>query len=190
MKNDKEKLKVFDHNSAYLPTKKIGKNNPKAKQLKADNLQRERWNQTVDRALVSGVPEQQIVEIKEAQIGRKASQSIRQCGNNPNMFSNIILVAIKVLELLIVQILNQVLKPIQSVEETQKTAEASLPAADMEVEAEVPEIEIQVQVEQIPDRPKMPALASKFEKLDKSTISYSNRAMPFTIRNRSWKFSQ
>ena len=29
---DKQKLKVFDRNGVYLPTKKIGKNNPKAEQ--------------------------------------------------------------------------------------------------------------------------------------------------------------
>jgi hypothetical protein len=165
VQNDKEKLNVFDRSSAYLPTKKIGKNNPKADQIKEDNLQRERWNQTVDRALVSGIPEQQIVEIKEMQIGRKVSQSIRQYGNNPNLFSSIILMAIKVLELLIIQILNQVLKPIQSIEETPKKAEVLLPADDMLVGAEVPEIELQEQLEQIPDRPQMSALASKFEKL-------------------------
>lgn len=32
VRDTKEELKVFDRNSAYLPTKKIGKNNPKAEQ--------------------------------------------------------------------------------------------------------------------------------------------------------------
>ena len=40
VRDDKEKLKTFDRNSAYLPMKKIGKNNPKAEQMEADNLQR------------------------------------------------------------------------------------------------------------------------------------------------------
>lgn len=53
----RQELKVFDRKSAYLPMKKIGKNNPKAEQMEDDNLQRKRWNQTVDRALISGVPE-------------------------------------------------------------------------------------------------------------------------------------
>lgn len=44
---------MFDRKSAYLPMKKIGKNNPKAAQMEADNLQRKRWNQTIDRALLS-----------------------------------------------------------------------------------------------------------------------------------------
>ena len=33
-------MKVFDPNSVYLPTKKIGKNNPKAAEIEADNAAR------------------------------------------------------------------------------------------------------------------------------------------------------
>ena len=35
--------KVFDKNSVYLPTKKIGKNNPKEDEIKADNAARQEW---------------------------------------------------------------------------------------------------------------------------------------------------
>ena len=52
VRDDKEKLKVFDKNGVYLPMKKIGKNNPKAEQIEANNRVRTMWNQTVDRALV------------------------------------------------------------------------------------------------------------------------------------------
>lgn len=41
VKDDKQKLKVFDRNGVYLPTKKIGKNNPKAEQIKADKTAQE-----------------------------------------------------------------------------------------------------------------------------------------------------
>ena len=37
----KQQLKVFDKNSIYLPTKKIGKNNPKAAEIEADNTARQ-----------------------------------------------------------------------------------------------------------------------------------------------------
>lgn len=80
MKDDKEKLKVFDKNGVYLPMKKIGKNNPKAEQVKADNEVRAMWNQTVDRALVSGVPEVQIMDVKQSEIGQKARASIQKSG--------------------------------------------------------------------------------------------------------------
>ena len=50
-KEDKQKLRVFARNGVYLPTKKIGKNNPKAEQIRTDNQYRTMWNQTVDRAV-------------------------------------------------------------------------------------------------------------------------------------------
>ena len=37
----KQQLKAFDKNSIYLPTKKIGKNNPKAAEIEADNTARQ-----------------------------------------------------------------------------------------------------------------------------------------------------
>ena len=37
IEDDKDKLHIFDKNGLYLATKKIGKNNPKAEQIKADN---------------------------------------------------------------------------------------------------------------------------------------------------------
>lgn len=49
-----QQLKVFDKNSVYLPTKKIGKNNPKAAEIEADNAARQEWNRTADMALLSG----------------------------------------------------------------------------------------------------------------------------------------
>ena len=44
VKDDKEKLHVFDSSGLYLATKKIGKNNPKAEQIQTDNEMRMRWN--------------------------------------------------------------------------------------------------------------------------------------------------
>ena len=49
---------MFDKSSPYLAMKKIGKNNPKAEQIESDNGVRQRWNQTVDRALVGGIAEE------------------------------------------------------------------------------------------------------------------------------------
>lgn len=158
VRNDKEKLKVFDRNSAYLPTKKVGKNNPKAEQMKVDNLQREKWNQTVDRALVSGVLEQQIIEVRKVQIGRKASQSICQAGSNPDLFANIILMAIKVLEFLIMQIISKAKKATQRVEEEPKKAEAIVLIEQPAMEVKAPE--------HIPDRPKKSILAAKYPRLE------------------------
>lgn len=45
--------------------KKIGKSNPKEAEMIADNQARKEWNQAVDVALVEGVPEAVIKEIKK-----------------------------------------------------------------------------------------------------------------------------
>lgn len=85
----------------YLPTKKIGKNNPKAEQIRTDNQYRTMWNQTVDRALISGVPERQILEVKQSEIGQKVKASIQKSGRNPALLKSFIMTAIYALELLI-----------------------------------------------------------------------------------------
>ena len=73
-------LKVFDKNSVYLPAKKIGKNNPKEDEIKADNAARQEWNRTADMALLSGISEAKILEVKQTEIHEKASQSIKSKG--------------------------------------------------------------------------------------------------------------
>ena len=81
---------MFDKNSVYLPTKKIGKNNPKAAEIEADNTARQEWNRTADLALISGIEEAKILEIKQTEIHDKAGQSIRESGWLPNLFRGIV----------------------------------------------------------------------------------------------------
>ena len=90
IENPEQHLKVFDKNRVYLPTKKIGKNNPKAAEIEADNAARQEWNRTADMALVSGIEETKILEIKQTEIHDKVSQSIRKSGWLPNLFRSIV----------------------------------------------------------------------------------------------------
>ena len=90
VKEESEKLSVFQQGGVYLATKKIGKNNPKAEEIKADNAARQEWNRTVDVALVEGVPEKDILKIKQEKITDKTLQSIKTHGWLPDMFSQII----------------------------------------------------------------------------------------------------
>ena len=85
-----QQLKVFDKNSVYLPTKKIGKNNPKAAEIAADNTARQEWNRTADMALLSGISEAKILEVKQTEIYEKANQSIKSKGWLPNLFRGIV----------------------------------------------------------------------------------------------------
>ena len=66
--NDKDKLQVFNNKDVFLPTKKIGKNNPKAEQIRRNNQVRMKWNSTVDEALFYQVPRKHIRTIKEEKI--------------------------------------------------------------------------------------------------------------------------
>lgn len=91
IKNPLEQLQVFEKSGVYLPTKKIGKNNPKAAEIMADNQARKEWNQAVDIALVEGVPETDIKEIKQTEIAKKIGQSIAVNGRTPGLFLQIII---------------------------------------------------------------------------------------------------
>ena len=55
-----------------------------------DNATRQEWNRTVDVALVEGVPEEDILKIKQEKITDKTLQSIRTYGWLPDMFCQII----------------------------------------------------------------------------------------------------
>lgn len=90
VKEESEKLSVFQQGGVYLPTKKIGKNNPKAAEIRADNAARQEWNRTVDVALVEGVPEEEILKIKREEINEKTLASIKEHGWIPDMFRQIV----------------------------------------------------------------------------------------------------
>jgi len=96
--NPEEKLSVFHKNSVYLPTKKIGKNNPKAQEIEADNEMRIQWNQAVDMALMESVPEAEILKVKREEITDKVQASIKEKGRKPDLFRRIVLMARIVLE--------------------------------------------------------------------------------------------
>ena len=107
VKDDKEKLHVFDSSGLYLATKKIGKNNPKAEQIQADNEMRMRWNREVDRAIVSDVPETEIRQIKKKYITDRIRESVDIFGSQPERLRSIIMTAVTVLALLISKVLDK-----------------------------------------------------------------------------------
>lgn len=98
VKEEDKKLAVFDKSGPYLPTKKIGKNNPKEGAIKEDNEVRKRWNYTVDEALLTGIAETEIVVIKQVQISEKVKDSIQSYGEFPYFFKSIVEEAIHFLK--------------------------------------------------------------------------------------------
>ena len=107
VKDETQKLSVYERGGMYLATKKIGKNNPKTEQIKKDNQMREKWNQTVDRAIITGVAKEDILQVKKEEISDKVAESARDRGNSPNLLSSIIILAILALEHLITLIIKK-----------------------------------------------------------------------------------
>ena len=185
VRDDKEKLKVFDKNGVYLPMKKIGKNNPKAEQIEADNRVRTMWNQTVDRALVSGVPEKQILDVKQSKIGQKAKASIQKSGRNPALFKSLIMTAIYALELLISKVFKTAL------EKADKVTEAVAKSEPDQTKVRAVNELVMAKSEPIPEMPKKskPATTTLF----RSTIqgfqifiaSWRSRTKPFVKGSNS-----
>lgn len=52
------------------------------------------WNRTVDRAVVSGVPEAEILELKKTKITDRVKESMEQNGKKPKLFRAIVRAAI------------------------------------------------------------------------------------------------
>lgn len=193
--DDKDKLHVFDKNGLYLATKKISKNNPKAKQIKEDNEVRMQWNHEADRALVSQVPEDEIRQIKNEFITDRIRGSIKVWGNRPELLANIIRKATARLALLISKVLTAVRelrnklfhealvkeygsKAVIEAEDT--TGVVTAPAKEVITEPEtpsvtitsiVPEAKVVEQPEpQIPQKPVMLPEAAAFSRLQKIKV--------------------
>ena len=159
VQDDKQRLKVFDRNGVYLPTKKIGKNNPKAEQIRTDNQYRTIWNQTVDRALISGVPEGQILGVKQSEIGQKVKASIQKSGRNPALLKSLIMTAIYALELLISKVFKM------ASQKADKGIEAVVKAEPEQIPVKRINPFVKAGNEPVPEMPKKSALASKYPRL-------------------------
>ena len=180
----------------YLATKKIGKNNPKAEQIKEDNEVRMQWNHEVDRALVSQVPEDEIRQIKQKWITERIRLSIDVFGKCPEKLAGIITIATAKLALLISKVLtaarelkNKLFyealekeygsKAVTKAED--KASVVTAPAAEELTEPEPPvttitETVLETEVTeppkpQIPPRPVMPPEAAAFPRLQKIKIT-------------------
>ncbi len=137
--DDKDRLSIFDKNGPYLATKKVGKNNPKAEEIKADNEIRMEWNRAVDRAIVSGVPDTEIVELKKKEITDRVKESVERYGSKPELFGDIVRAAILLLERLIAKAMQKVMdmaekitgKVTDVIKEVPKEAESPVRAEDV-----------------------------------------------------------
>ena len=159
VKDENQKLQVFERGSVYLATKKIGKNNPKAQEIEADNQKRREWNRAVDMALISGVPEPKIMEVKRKEITEPIRESIARRGNRPRLFSRVVTVAVEALEFLIASVLFK--KPREVPEQTSVAQAGRTKAEHQEYIAEnsMAAVKATKEEESKPEQPKMTRLA-------------------------------
>ena len=166
--DDKDRLSIFDKNGPYLATKKVGKNNPKAEEIKADNEIRMEWNRTVDRAIVSGVPEAEILELKKTEITDRVKESVEQNGNKPELFGDIVRAAVVLLEKLIEKVMQTVMSMRHKAElPQQKTTVTAKKSIVEQIRAEQKSVPVgikQLETER-PPQPKPSVLASKYPRL-------------------------
>lgn len=162
VKDKKEKLQVFDKSSPYLAMKKIGKNNPKAEQIKSDNGVRKRWNQTVDRALIGGIAEEKVMGIKQMEIVDKAKSSIQKQGRQPQLFMAIVQLAIVALQILISQILRQIYQERDGTERALPPIISSGKTGDIQM---VDDKKVRKTEQLMPAPPVKPALAEQYPNL-------------------------
>ena len=85
-----EKLKVFDRNGPYLPTKKVGKNNPRAKEIASENRTRDSYNARVNDALNIGIQREKLIEFKKQEVYRPLRELPKEEAAVPGMFERII----------------------------------------------------------------------------------------------------
>ena len=162
VQDEKQKLQVFERGSVYLATKKIGKNNPKAQEIEADNQKRREWNRAVDMSLISGVPEPKIMEVKRKEITEPIRKSIARRENRPRLFSRVVTVAVEALEFLIASVLFK--KPREVPKQTERT-ETEHP--EYVAENSMAAVKTTKEEKAEPEQPKMTRLASKYPKLFK-----------------------
>lgn len=163
VKDDKEKLLVFEENGLYLATKKIGKNNPKAEQIQTDNEYRMRWNREVDRAIVSGVAETEIQQIKREYISDRIRESVDVFGSQPERLGAILMTAVGVLAILISKILQ---KARELSSKLFDTGQIQPHTPKQEPVPQPPEKEVHIKPN-IPPKPVMTAEAAAYPKLSK-----------------------
>lgn len=69
-------MAVFDREGPYLPTKKIGKNNPKADFIKENNKARIKWNTSVSKALHWEIPAVLIIAVKKSEVLKPMKEAL------------------------------------------------------------------------------------------------------------------
>ena len=96
--SEPNQMQVFPKNSPFLPTKKIGKNNPKAEFIEETNRLKDEWNKKIWTAYRNGAPKEGLITVKRELISKPAAESIREAGgkSDPEKYNSILVRAIAI----------------------------------------------------------------------------------------------
>ena len=109
--------------------------------------------------MVSGVPEEQILEVKQSEIGQTAKASIQKSGRNPALFKSLIMTAIYALELLISKVFKTAL------EKADKVTEGGVKSEPEQMKVWAVNELVMAKSEPIPEMPKKSEPASNYPRL-------------------------
>ena len=109
--------------------------------------------------MVSGVPEKQILDVKQSEIGQKAKVSIQKSGRNPALFKSLIMTAIYALELLISKVFKR------ASEKADKVTEEFVKSEPEQTKVRAVNEPVMTKREPIPEMPKKSELVSKYPRL-------------------------
>ena len=118
------------------------------------------WNGAVDRAIVSGVSETEVVELKKSEITDRVKESVEQNGGKPELFGEIVRAAAVLLEGMIAKVMQKIMD-----------IAGKVISKDSDAEKETPkEMEIHIHIEDKPvvqpERKKIPFPINPQRKMD------------------------
>ena len=83
--SEPNQMQVFPKNSPFLPTKKIGKNNPKAEFVEETNRLKDEWNRKIWTAYRNGAPKESLITVKKELISKPVAESIKESGGKSDL---------------------------------------------------------------------------------------------------------
>ena len=107
--DDRNKMFVFPKGTPLLPNKKIGKNNPKAKEMEINNWLRNTWNDELTKMLYYDPPMERLLELKKELITEPIRESVGKSSekSNPTLFRDILVRAVKTVKEMMLQLRKQ-----------------------------------------------------------------------------------
>lgn len=96
VQDEEKKLSIYDSSDIYLPTKKIGKNNPKELEIKDNNKAVVEWNMLAYKA-TEHIPREMIKDIKRIEITDRIAEAKEAGTETKGRFRKIVMEAAKVL---------------------------------------------------------------------------------------------